>query len=166
MKKSLRKIDLEEKNTILEMHKNRGYRTIVEDMEDMSSSMSDEEDFMSDIQIDNKPENDFDELSFDMEDELYEDDEEEGEDPSIPDEDFLDIYAKDEMMENEKTKEKEKEKTKEKEKDKKRSNPFKDPNPGTQEDPRGKKKMDESKKTVRLTESDLIKLIKRAIKNS
>jgi len=197
MKKSLRKIDNQEKNMILEMHKNRGYRTIVEDEDDLLKLLDEpmgfedetEDDLelgMTDVETNKTPEDkvkkfwskddmgDTEEMgTLDImndyeDDELFED--EDGiKDPSISDEDFFDIYNKNEMTENEKTKEKEKEKTKEKEKDKKRKNPFRDPNPGTEEDPRGKSKIKESKTTnkkiVRLTEGELIKLIKRAIQN-
>lgn len=194
MKKNLLKIDQEEKNSLLEMHRKRGYKTIVEDEEIGAWGWEDEEDvpmddtetdeelpidlknephshnmesddnMSSDESISNKRSEFFGSLSADDISDDFDQDFESIDDVEISDEEFMEIYNSE--MKEQKTKEKEKEKTKEKEKDKKRRNPFKDPNPGTQEDPRGEKKnkkLKEGKKVVRLTEDELVNLIKKMI---
>lgn len=196
MKRNLLKIDKNEKNSLLEMHRKRGYKTIVEEEDDLLGLLDKKEDGIEDLGFEDD-ENEFDSendshsheiesdntggdedfskkrsdffgsLSADDISDDFDQDFDSENDIEISDEEFMEIYNT-EMKEGN-TKEKEKEKTKEKEKDKKKRNPFKDPNPGTEEDPRGEKKdkknkkLKEGKKVVRLTENELVNLIKKMI---
>lgn len=178
MKKTLRKIDSQEKNTILEMHRNKGYRTIIEEDDTMSDLLNDptefyDEEIMSTVDSDEMTlTNDediknfgFDTIDDDMADgsieleEYMTDEDELGiSDPDISDEEFFDIYTQSNEMSEGETETKPK--TKPTVKPGKPSTPF-SPKPGPNPKPKAEK--GKIKETYRLTESELISLIKRAI---
>lgn len=201
MKKISYKIEQNEKNIILEMHKNKGYRTIIEEDDDLLKLLDKGEDEDEDVDLyddgdqisyldyDNDINDKFDKFGFsdDHEDkhsdenfmghsmssdsdefefELDEDLDEFGDlpDDEMSNDEFLSIYNKSEEMFESEEKTKEKTKEKEKQKGKENDSPFKIPKEGPNTRPKAKK--GKVKESYRLTESELISLIKRAIRET